>query len=86
MTNIKTENRITKLETCVGTIEKNISEINLNLNNHVNDLSKKLDRVETKTDTISNDMAWLKKFFWVLATAFIGAIATAIINLIKSTK
>jgi len=83
MTTIKTEKRIATLETCMTEVKEDISAINSNLNNHINSLTEKVDLIKGKTDTISNDMEWIKKFFWVIATATIGSLVGAIINLIK---
>jgi len=83
MTTIKTEKRIATLESCMGEVQKDISDINSNLNNHVNSLTSTVNDIKTKIETVSNDMAWIKKFFWIAVTAIIGVIVTNIMSLTK---
>ncbi len=53
-------------------VEKTMNEIKDNHLAHLlNDLTK-----------VSTDVDWLKRFFWVIATASIGGLLTAIINLL----
>ena len=55
-------------------LEQSVNEIK---NNHLPHLLQKL----TKTST---DVDWLKRFFWIVATASIGGLITALLNLLIS--
>ena len=57
-------------------VEKTVNEIK---DNHL---------VHLKTDMgkIGTDVDWLKRFFWVIATASVGGLIAALINLIISIK
>lgn len=55
-------------------LEKSVNEIK---NNHLPHLLAKL----TKTST---DVDWLKRFFWIVATASIGGLIAALLNLLIS--
>lgn len=53
-------------------LEKNIADIK---NNHLLHIDMKLTQVGTDVD-------WLKRFFWIVATASIGGLIAALINLL----
>lgn len=57
-------------------VEKAVNEIK---DNHLVHLQTDMTRVGTDVD-------WLKRFFWVIATASIGGLIAALINLIISLK
>ena len=53
-------------------VEKTVNEIKENHLSHIqNDLTK-----------VSTDVDWLKRFFWIIATASVGGLITAVINLL----
>ena len=55
---------------------KQLRDILENLrSNHFAHLSKDVSEVKT-------DVAWLKQFFWIIAGASIGGLATGVMNLI----
>lgn len=53
-------------------IEKTVNEIK---DNH-------LVHLQTDLTKVSTDVDWLKRFFWVIATASIGGLIAALINLL----
>ena len=53
-------------------IEKTVNEIK---DNH-------LVHLQTDVTKVSTDVDWLKRFFWVIATASIGGLIAALINLL----
>ena len=53
-------------------VEKTVNEIK---DNHLSHIQADLTKVTTDVD-------WLKRFFWVIATASVGGLITAIINLL----
>lgn len=55
-------------------VEKTINEIK---DNH-------LVHIATKLVKVSTDVDWLKRFFWIIATASVGGLIAALINLIVS--
>jgi len=55
-------------------LEKDIREIK---NNHLPHIENKIIQIGTDTD-------WLKRFFWIVATASVGGLIAAILNLILS--
>ncbi len=49
----------------------------------VNDIKDNhLVHLQTDVTKVSNDVDWLKRFFWVIATASIGGLIAALINLL----
>ncbi len=53
-------------------VEKSVNEIRDNHLPHIqNDLTK-----------VGTDVDWLKRFFWIVATASVGGLITALINLL----
>ena len=53
-------------------VEKAVNEIK---DNHLVHLQEDISKVGTDVD-------WLKRFFWILATASVGGLITALINLL----
>jgi len=53
-------------------LEKSVDEIK---NNHLPHIDGKLTRVGTDVD-------WLKRFFWIVATASVGGLIAALLNLL----
>ena len=53
-------------------VEKAVNEIK---DNH-------LAHMQTDLAKVGTDVDWLKRFFWIIATASIGGLITAIINLL----
>jgi hypothetical protein len=53
-------------------VEKAVNEIK---DNHLTHIKSDLTKVGTDVD-------WLKRFFWIIATASIGGLITAIVNLL----
>lgn len=53
-------------------VEKTINDIK---DNHLTHMQNDLTKVGTDVD-------WLKRFFWIIATASVGGLITAIINLL----
>lgn len=57
-------------------VEKAVNEIK---DNH-------LVHLQTDMTKVGTDVDWLKRFFWVIATASVGGLVAALINLIISIK
>lgn len=53
-------------------VEKTVNEIK---DNH-------LVHIQTDLTKVSTDVDWLKRFFWLIATASIGGLIAAVINLL----
>lgn len=53
-------------------VEKTVNEIK---DNH-------LVHIQTDLTKVSTDVDWLKRFFWIIATASIGGLVAAVINLL----
>ncbi len=53
-------------------VEKTVNEIR---DNH-------LVHLQTDITKVSTDVDWLKRFFWVIATASVGGLIAALINLL----
>ncbi|MFA5125100.1 MAG: hypothetical protein WC473_04765 [Patescibacteria group bacterium] len=53
-------------------VEKTVNEIK---DNHLIHIKSDLTKVGTDVD-------WLKRFFWIIATASIGGLITAVVNLL----
>ncbi len=57
-------------------VEKAVNEIK---DNH-------LVHLQTDMTKVGTDVDWLKRFFWIIATASVGGLIAALINLIISLK
>ena len=52
------------------------------VNNHITDNTKAMNAFRIEVTEIKTDVSWLKKNYWVIATASAGAFFAAIANLI----
>ena len=51
-------------------------------NNHLAHVEKDITELKTGMTGVVTDLVWLKKFFWLIATASVGSLATGLINLL----
>jgi hypothetical protein len=56
----------------IDRVEKTVNEIK---DNH-------LVHIQTDLTKVSTDVDWLKRFFWLVATASIGGLIAAVLNLL----
>jgi hypothetical protein len=53
------------------------------LENSVNEIKNNhLPHLQTELTKVGTDVDWVKRFFWIVATASVGGLITAIINLL----
>lgn len=53
------------------------------LENSVNEIKDNhLPHIQTELTKVGTDVDWVKRFFWVVATASVGGLITALINLL----
>jgi hypothetical protein len=51
--------------------------------NTVNEIKDNhLAHIQTDLTKVSTDVDWLKRFFWIIATASVGGLITAVLNLL----
>jgi len=60
-------------------IKKDIKEIK---ENHLYHIEKKVNNLKTDFVVVSQDVKWLKKFFWIVATASVGSLITGVLSLL----
>lgn len=53
-----------------------------NLGKHAEIANKEMGEVKTLLGILSNDVGWLKKFFWIVAGASIGGLIAGVLNLL----
>ena len=68
--------RIGELEKDLGEVKGDVKTI---LRNH-------LPHMYTALENIKTDVSWLKKFFWIIATASIGGLIAAIFNILRQLR
>ena len=66
------EKRLDKLESKVDTI----------MENHLVNIKDDIVELKEEISVISTNVFWLMKFFWIVATASIGSLVTAVMGLI----
>ena len=66
------EKRLDKLESKVDTI----------MENHLVHIKDDIVELKEEISVISTNVFWLMKFFWIVATASIGSLVTAVMGLI----
>lgn len=83
-----------------GDIEKWMKSLDEKVENHLHDVALEFKEIRkliakivgeraddrVKDATTRNDVAWLKRFFWIVATSSIGALVTGIIGLIVTVS
>ena len=67
-----------------STYQNQIQDERLNrVENTVNEIKDNhLVHIQTDLTKVSTDVDWLKRFFWIIATASIGGLIAAVINLL----
>jgi archaellum component FlaC len=53
------------------------------LNNEMGSVKDELSNLREDISAVKTDVEWLKKFFWIVATSSVGALATGLISLIE---
>ncbi|HOZ36652.1 MAG TPA: hypothetical protein PLR18_02365 [bacterium] len=48
----------------------------------LDNIDKHIEIINSEMGSVKNDVAWLKRFFWLVASASIGGLITALINLL----
>ena len=71
-------NDVKRLQEDLSRAFKHIAKSNEELGN----VEDKLSRLNTKIATIQTDMDWIKKFFWIVATASIGGLVTTLLSVL----
>ena len=49
---------------------------------HIETTNKEMGQVQVDLAKVKTDVCWLKRNYWIVATASIGGLAAAVINLI----
>ena len=63
-------------------LEDRNKELRLVVSNHITDNTKELGKIRTNLATVKTDVSWIKKTYWIIATASIGAVVIGLINLL----
>ena len=53
------------------------------LYNHAKVANEEMGAVKIDLATVKTDVAWIKKFFWIVATSAIGSLGTGLLNLFR---
>ena len=59
-----------------------VHSVDEKLGNHLTDAAKDFSSIRIDMSQIGSDVSWLKKFFWIVATASVGALITGLFNLV----
>ena len=52
------------------------------MEHHIEVSNKEMGELRDGINEVKTDVAWLKKFFWIVATSSVGAVVTGIINIL----
>jgi hypothetical protein len=63
-------------------LNKDFKEAIVKLESHARVSNEEVGKIQVDVSKITTDLEWLKKFFWVVATASIGSLVGVIIGLI----
>lgn len=63
-------------------LESRNKELRVIVFNHITENTKEIGDVKTNIAIVKTDTAWLKKTYWVVATASISAAVIGLINLL----
>ena len=76
--------RVTILETIIPTICDDLNDIKNNHIKHIQDdvqeITKVVSMIQNDSAVVKTDVAWLKRFFWIIATASIGSLIAQLVN------
>jgi uncharacterized protein (UPF0335 family) len=53
---------------------------------HIEITNKEMGEIRDDVKGTKTDVAWLKKFFWIVATASIGSFVASFINVVEKLK
>ena len=56
----------------------------IKIERHIEIINSEIGEVKTQITEIRQDVCWLKRFFWIVATASISGLIGSIINLISN--
>lgn len=62
-------------ERAFGELRDRLASIDTKVGNHLTETAKDIGEIRT-------DIEWIKRFFWVFATAAIGALVSSVVNLV----
>jgi len=68
-------------ETQKGDLQEQITNIR---DNHLMHLAKDVTDIKVAMATHAQDLNWLKRFFWIVATTSVGSLLTGLMNLVIS--
>jgi len=78
--------RVTILETIIPTLCDDINDIKTNHLVHIQDdikaISNCMVHMKKSGVEVKTDVAWLKRFFWIIATTSIGGLVTQVLSLL----
>lgn len=63
-------------------INKEVKEDISRLYTHADIANKEMGEIKNIMWVLQTDVAWLKRFFWIVATSSVGGLATGILNLL----
>lgn len=63
--------------------DRRILSLETHLSDHCEACSLELAKVKSDVTSVKTDVAWLKKSYWIIASASVGGLAGAIINLLS---
>jgi len=64
----------------VGELEKSLDKVDVKLNKV---LTNDLPHIQETLTQVVTDVAWLKRSYWLVAGASVGALATGVISLLS---
>ena len=63
-------------------IKKNNNYRNSYQDERLNKIEKHTEKMNEELGVVKTDVAWLKRFFWIIATASIGGLIAGVLNLL----
>ena len=82
----KLKDHIDKTNTGFEFIGKSIDNLKIDFknmkDNHLSHIQKDVTDLKIGMNGVKTDVSWLKRFFWIIATASVGALLAGIINII----
>jgi len=76
--------RVTTLEAIIPTICDDINDIKTNhiahIQSDIQGMSKCVSSMKRDSAEVKTDVAWLKRFFWIVATTSLGSLLTNLLR------
>jgi hypothetical protein len=64
----------------ITNLEEKFTSVCQNYNHEIGEVRDRMSNLDSKVEKVQTDVDWLKRAYWLVATASVGALITALVN------